>query len=176
MLKRKKHHEQHHDMPEYGVVHVDTCGFDTKELLILELLRCFCLSYAEPLTQGWLSAFKRSEEVLGQVNGPMIAYNVSELLSAVRRERTNQFNFVDPRCKKCSARVFPTELALMSLVRAARMNDGDKMHSAARDVVESGLSSGTIRAGHALATCLNCVRIPGELTQHNMGMSGQRLH
>lgn len=175
-MKHKKQHGKDHDLDRYGVAHVDACGFGPKEILTLELLRYFCLSYAEPLTQGWLSAFKLSETALGQINGPLLAFNVSELLSAVRRERTNQFNFVDPRCLACSVRIFPTELAVMKLVRCAHLDNTKNTLEAARQIVEGGQTTDTIEAGHALASCLECIKMTKQFSATHPVASSRHIH
>lgn len=155
-------------------VHVDTCGFDAKEMLVLELMRYFCLSYAEPITQGWLSAFSRAQGVLGQEEGAVLACHVSDLLSAVRRERKTQFNFVDPRCEHCVVRVFPTELALILLLRSARAANGDTMQSIARELVGDAEISETMGNGRALAGCLHRVSLGAPGVWH--APASNRIH
>lgn len=176
MNRRIRHHLPDHELGDMPTVHIDTCAFDDKEMVVLVLLRYFCLSYATPMTQGWLSAFKHAEEILGPIEGPMLAHSVSELLNAVRRERTNQFNFVDPRCKECSVRIYPTELAVMKLVRGAHMDDKNSILEAARQIVESDQSPNTIAAGHALGSCLNCIKLSKRFSSYNAPMSSRSLH
>jgi len=165
----------HQAGPDAGrSVHVDACGFDAKEMLVLELMRYFCLSYAEPMTQGWLSAFSRAQGVLGQADGPMLACHVSDLLSAVRRERKTQFNFIDPRCAQCAARVYPTELALILLLRSARQAYPEQMRAIARDVVGDEDADETLGAGHALAGCLIKISLGMPETWH--GAASRAIH
>lgn len=176
MHKPTRHHLSDHGLGDAQTVHIDSCAFNDKELMVLELLRYFCLSYAMPITQGWLSAFKRAESMLGPIEGPMLAYSVSELIAAVRRERTNQFNFVDPRCRDCAMRIYPTELAVMKLVRGAHMDDQESILDAARQIVEGEKWPSTVEAGNALGSCLNCIKLAKRLNSQSSNVTSKYLH
>lgn len=140
-----------------ATVPIEVCGFDEAERLALELIRYFCLYYAAPYTQGNTQAVLRAQSCLGSAQGIVMSEIISDLIEAVRRARTSPFYFGDPRCAKCSARVFPTELAAMSLIRAARQGKGEKMQLAASDLVEQGDPSKTLLAGHRVGSHLDTV-------------------
>lgn len=168
MSRRMKFETPGHVPAAMPTVPIDQCKFNADELIILELIRFFCLSHASPDTQGWLSAFRRAEELFGSLEGPMLAHAASELVRAVQSERTSMFHFVDPRCENCSARIFPVEIAMMKLVRGAHKDDKIKVANAAKFLSEGSKTTETIKASYALGACLDCV----QLTKRFAGVSG----
>lgn len=147
-------------------VDIEDCGFDDSERLTLELIRYFCLHYAAPYTQGNTQALPRAQSLLGTEQGMILSEIISDLIETVRRARTSPFYFGDPRCQKCVLRVFPTELAAMSLIRAARQGEGEKMRQAAQDLVEDSDPTKTLLAGHRVGTHLDTIFLDG-LTGRN---------
>lgn len=141
------------DWAAMGVRNLDECGFDDTELLVLDLLRHFCMAYADPESHAWLGALRQAERHLGS-KGPLLAHSVSEYLNALRSERMRPFNFVDPYCERCAQKIFPTEFSLMMALRGARLHDAELLHTCVLQVVERGQGHSTTLAAHALGASL----------------------
>lgn len=114
-------HEAHGNHPR-GIQTSDI-GMDHIELVVLELVRHFCQTYAEPFSQNWELALHRAAQELGPVDGGRLVISVVELLRAVRIERQTPFAFIDANCKKCADQILPVELHLIMATRFARQQD-----------------------------------------------------
>lgn len=176
MSKAENMWESGHHAIETLTQPIASCGYDEQEMLILELLRYFCLSYAAPQSLGWSNAFKKSRETYGVQDGPALAYAVSEFLNAIRAERSNVFNFVDPRCSRCSTRIFPTEMHIMKLLQGVVGGDDDKLSAAARDITNTLEAPRTVQAGYELVSCLESIKLNNQLKSNNFGATSKRLH
>lgn len=144
----------HHDDPAFGALPIDRFTFDPIELLVLEILRTYCLHFADPNSTGKVAARACATRHLGSASGQQLAAGIADILTAVRAERVRHFNFGDPRCRQCRATIFPTELSLLQLVRAAGSAHPQDMHALAQDVVEGPNAEATLRAAFTLANIL----------------------
>lgn len=176
MPRRMKFDFTNHVPAEMPTVPIVECKFNQDELVILELIRYFCLSYASPQSQGWLSAFTRAEELYGSLEGPMLAHSAGELVRAVQNERSSMFHFVDPRCKGCSARIFPVEIAMMKLVRGAHVDDKKRVKNAADFLAEGNKSINITKASYALGACWDCVQLTKRFASSTPGSSSKHIH
>lgn len=125
--------------------------FDEVELIIIELLRRFCVGFANPESQSWFRAFQRAEIAFGAVNGPAIAFAISEYVMALRNERQSAFHFVDPDCADCAKRIYPTEANMLLLVRSTYLGDRSNARTHMQSLVEDGEGQQLIGCAHALA-------------------------
>jgi hypothetical protein len=116
------HNHQIHRANQRGIRTSDI-GMDNIELVVLELVRHFCQTYAEPLSHNWELALQRAVQELGPLDGGRLVVSVVELLRAVRVERQTPFAFIDANCKKCADEVLPVELHLIMATRFARQQD-----------------------------------------------------
>ena len=116
------------------------------------------MTHAQPEGQSWRHAMQDSAFYLGPEAGLTLALAVSDYLDALRSERREPFNFVDPLCPRCATRVFPAEWAMMSILRGVRRGK--------RDVVDATLATflntdagATRRTANALAACLQDIEL-----------------
>lgn len=121
-------HSNCHDMDdselaELGIMSVAQCELTPLEILVLRLLRQFCLTHARPEGQTWRHAMTDASFHLGAEAGPVLALAASDFLDAVRSERMEPFNFVDPDCPHCSGRIFPAEWSMLAILRGVRHPD-----------------------------------------------------
>ena len=118
------------ELDELGVMQVDQCRLSGTECLVLRLLRRFCLNHVHPETMSWRLALNDAIGSLGAESGPSLALAVSDFLDAIRSERVEPFNFVDPNCAQCARRIFPAEWAMMVILRGLREREHQLVEAA----------------------------------------------
>lgn len=99
---------------------VSAQGYDATEGHVLDLARIFFVSFARPETQLWMKAFARAERIFGAPVGATLAQSVLRMLNAMRAARPHTFNYTDPHCPECSARMTAEEKYLMDTLRDLR--------------------------------------------------------
>lgn len=145
----------HHDVDADTHALVADCGFEPSEHLMLELMRTFCMSFAEPQTLAWDRALERAEFELGEARGAQVACAMARLLRVIRIERQTTFDFINVNCLICCKRIRSTEFTLIQLVRAARTDHADVMKAAALILVQGRSILGLMEAARSLALLLN---------------------
>jgi hypothetical protein len=94
---------------------IESLGLAPIELVILDLVRCFCHGYASRNLAAWEHAFRIADDRLGLADGPILAARVTALIRAMRDERQVHFGFMALGC----CRISEDEEALMALIRAS---------------------------------------------------------
>lgn len=145
----------HHDVDADTHALVADCGFAPSEHLILELMRTFCMSFAEPQTLAWDRALERAEFELGEAQGAQVACAMARLLRVIRIERQTTFDFINVNCSICCKRIRSTEFTLIQLIRAARTDHADVIKAAALILVQGRSILGLMEAARSLALLLN---------------------
>ncbi len=106
--------------------------FEPSELLVLELLRYFCQSYADPDSQAWEKAVTLAEKELGPYDGAWVVNATASFIRAIRYERKAAFEFIVSCCEICRQQVCVTELNALWLIQAARTDNSLAMETAGR--------------------------------------------
>lgn len=166
----------HHDAEADTHVLVDACGFTPSEHLILELMRTFCMSFAEPKTLAWDRALERAEAELGNERGAQIACAMARLLRVVRIERQTRFDFINANCTICRKRIRSSEFTLIQLVRAARIENATVMKAAALILVQGAPILGMMEAARSLGDLLNRFFDEDVNTRQMPGTPRRHLH
>ncbi|MEM1046088.1 MAG: hypothetical protein AAGL24_08050 [Pseudomonadota bacterium] len=153
---------------------VEDCEFSPSECLVLEVMRYFCLAFAEPASFSWDHAITRAQSELGSADGALVACSVAGVLRAIRRERRSRFEFMNAHCATCALRIRNTELSVMRLIRGARLDDIDLMKAAAMVIVEGRSMAGLLAAAHNCGRDLNSL-FPDELAVWHSAPRAVRL-
>ncbi|WP_421783972.1 hypothetical protein [Kiloniella litopenaei] len=145
--------------------------FEPSELLVLDLLRYYCQSYADPDSHAWEKAFVLGEKELGPYDGAWVVNATASYIGTIRHERKTAFEFIVSCCEVCRQQVCVTELNALWLVQAARTGNTLAMETAGRLTLDragywSGLDALLVKARH-LGSVLNEV-FPEE-RQHGQG-------
>lgn len=155
---------------------VADCEFSPSECLVLEVVRYFCLGFAEPASFSWDRAIMRAQSELGSADGALVACSVAAVLRAIRRERRSRFEFMNAHCAACSLRIRNTELSVMRLLRGARLDDIDLMKAAAMVIVEGRSMSGLLAAAHECGRDLNTLFPEEVAVWHSAPRAVRLLH
>src|SRR5262245_6084949 len=78
-----------------GIAHDDlpfaaSMGLGAVELLVLDLVRCYCHGWASGQIAAWSHAFELAEQHLGPIEGPVFAARVVAVMRVLLRERRAQ--------------------------------------------------------------------------------------
>ena len=103
---------------------VTGAGLSQDEVLVLQVLRLFCMTYANPGSHAWEEAFSMSVRELGPQHGRRTAQEVMNCIRALRCTRKTSFDFIDPTCPCCRKMLAHHESHFMRLLKAERANDG----------------------------------------------------
>ncbi|MFP4275061.1 MAG: hypothetical protein ACLFRU_08550 [Paracoccaceae bacterium] len=93
-------------------------GYGARERAVLAVARHYCVSFAAPERQGWISAIAAALEGFGDDQGPHVAVATLAVLQTLRQARRAGFRFNAPDCPACAAFVTGHERLLMSALRA----------------------------------------------------------
>lgn len=151
-------------------------GFDAAEILLIDVIRFVCVSYATGSCAGWDAAHDHAEAALGGLDGPALVAGAVAFLRAVRTERADGFEYMSPTCPRCSQHICQSEIEIMQVVCAARRGDRDAMLGAAAQLARHGKPERIILAGRVLGGLLErCTALQGmtSLTTH---AAAGRLH
>lgn len=94
---------------------IESLGLAPIDLVIVDLVRCFCHGYASGNLASWEHAFRLADERLGLAEGPILAARVSALIRAMRDERQVDFGFMRLGC----SRISEDEEALLALIKTS---------------------------------------------------------
>lgn len=111
------------ELQDTDVMSVAQCGLSRIEILTLRVMRYFCLTHANPKGQSWRQAMQESIFHLGADWGPKLALATSDCLDALRSERVEPFNFIDPDCPQCTDRIFAVEWGVIATLRGLRTHE-----------------------------------------------------
>ncbi|WP_085905477.1 hypothetical protein [Kiloniella majae] len=106
--------------------------FQSSELLVLELLRFYCQSYADPASLAWEKAFALGEKELGPYDGAWVVNATAAFIRTIRNERKASFEFIVSCCEICRQQICVTELNSLWLIQAARTENTLVMETAGR--------------------------------------------
>lgn len=99
-----------------GNFSISQLGFGETDLLLLRIVRVFCIAYCEPQQPYWESAFELARTDFGDRDGPLIANGILRILREMRSSRTSTFRFNNPRCKICSKKITICERLLVETI------------------------------------------------------------
>lgn len=99
-----------------GDVNIAKLAFDETDLLLLRIVRVFCIAYCEPQRPYWESAFELAKADFGDRDGPLIANGILTVLKEMRSSRSSTFRFNNPRCKLCSKKITIYERLLIETI------------------------------------------------------------
>ncbi|WP_020591628.1 hypothetical protein [Kiloniella laminariae] len=111
--------------------------FQPSELLVLDLIRDFCRSYADPGSLAWEQVFEQAEQQLGLYDGAWLVSAVGRLIRTIRKTRKSPFEFIVSCCPDCRRMICTTELNVLWLVQAARRENRMSMETAAVLVLDN---------------------------------------
>lgn len=80
---------------------------------VLQILRLYLQSVAEPGSLAWMAALAGAEEAYDRTYGPQIAVRVLTVMQRVRVSRRSVFDFNSPVCPTCSQIVSEHERRFM---------------------------------------------------------------
>ncbi len=103
---------------------VTGAGLLQEEILVLQMLRLFCVTYANPGSHAWEEAYAMSVRELGSKDGPRVSHEVMNWVRTLRCTRKTSFDFIDPTCPCCRKMLAHHESHFMRLLKAERANDG----------------------------------------------------
>lgn len=103
---------------------VTGAGLLQEEILVLQVLRFFCMTYSNPGSHAWEEAYAMSVRELGSKDGPRVSHEIMNCIRALRCTRKTGFDFIDPTCPCCRMMLAHHESHFMRLLKAERANDG----------------------------------------------------
>lgn len=103
-----------------GEVAVETLCLDPFARLTLVLLRFHFQTFAQPDSQGWLTALRAATVHVGPRAAGPLCYDLVALVQALRHARRSCFNFNRPDCGCCSGWLTVEERQLMQVLSAVR--------------------------------------------------------
>ncbi len=128
-------------------------GLDGFETGLLTVLRHFCVSFAEPRSQGWTHGYGMATHLWGISAGPKAAQAAFYVLDAMQRTRVSMFQYNNPACAVCCARLTANERHMMRMLHAVRRGQSGAARLEAMLLVEGGDSSAMLAAAYNFA-CL----------------------
>ncbi|MES2664461.1 MAG: hypothetical protein V4712_00075 [Pseudomonadota bacterium] len=145
--------------PDHTTPHLDrsatfpvpSVGLDGFELGLLTVLRHFCVSFADPQSQDWMQAYGFATRTWGISAGPKAAQALFTIFDAMRRSRRSVFQYANPACPVCSARLTANERHLMRMLHALRRNRVGEARTEAMLLVEGNDSHEVLAAGYGFA-------------------------
>jgi hypothetical protein len=129
---------------------------------VLQIIRHYCFSYANPATQSWEDGLVTAEVAFGPETGGAIAASTLRVLRAVRAARRSDFGFTNPYCNCCRRKLRNDEALLMGLVGAIRRGDRSGLQGALLILCEGASPGSLLREIEALAD-----RIPSTPMRRN---------
>ena len=120
--------------PEGNERLVDDMGYGPAERALLDLMRLYFLTFADPHSHAWMRTGTIASAHFGHAQGPRIAQALLNVVNAVRLIRSSPFEFSNPECPGCSRILCETERQFMGAL--------------------SGVLSGHMSAAHANAMLL----------------------
>ena len=119
MAQRQKRHQS----PNSNMAVLKT-GFEADECVILHIARYYCFSYMKGSGRYWEDAIDRAVSAFGEKQGAVVAVSVLNVLRNMRASRKTVFNFQNPYCAACSAKLTRSERSLIRTLQCVR--NGDK--------------------------------------------------
>lgn len=126
-------------------------GLDDFETGLLKVLRHFCVSFAEPQSQGWIAGYGTATDLWGISAGPKAAQAVFLVLDAMQRRRVSVFQYNNPACVVCSKRMTGNERHMMQMLHNMRVGKIAKARIDAMLLVEGGDTNTVLVAAYNLA-------------------------
>ncbi|MFN0264601.1 hypothetical protein ACKTEK_12055 [Tepidamorphus sp. 3E244] len=120
----------------------------------LELVRLICVAYSGKRDGAWEVALERAEARHGASGGAQLFAAVRALMAAIRGWRGSCFDFMNPWCAECRLHVTAHELALLSLISAARRGDRPVMTAQAMVVSEGCACEDVVQTAQRLGRVL----------------------
>ena len=111
-------------------------GLDETDLAGLELVRLICVAYSGKQPGAWEFALELAENRFGETDGPALFAAVRCFMATIRSTRASCFDFMNPWCEECSLHVTGHELALLTLIAAAKRQDAATARGQAIVVME----------------------------------------
>ncbi len=154
-------------LPDHTAPHMDrsatfdlaSAGLDGFEQGLLTVLRHFCVSFADPQSQDWMQAFGSATHQWGISTGPKAAQSLFAVFDTMRCTRPSVFEYANPYCAVCCARMTANERHLMRMLHAVRRNRSGEARTEAMLLVEGRDSHDLLAAAFAFA-CLFPVDMP----------------
>lgn len=134
---------------------LEDLGFDDFESGVLAVSRYFLLSYDDPQTHSWHTAFAVAIERWGPDIGLAVAYAVSKLIHVLCVARPD-FRFCDPFSAEARDRVTPDEARLMRMLHHMRRDQTPDARTAVEALTLGQMDPYVIRAGLSLAARFGC--------------------
>jgi hypothetical protein len=121
--------------------------FTTFEEVTLDCLRLVAWSYASGESRAWDTALEFAERHFGAQHGHLVAVRLCGLMRALRVERQTGFTFLSAHCRH----ICNDELAVMSLIKAARQGLDATLQEIGRYVTGRSIAHRTIAAAEWVA-------------------------
>ncbi|MEM8871610.1 MAG: hypothetical protein AAF848_02100 [Pseudomonadota bacterium] len=99
---------------------VHEAGLDLFEVAVLDIMRFYFLSFADPASQGWLRAMHTATTHFKAEAAPIIAFQILAMVQAMRCSRASVFIFSSPVCPECSAMLSDEERHMMAAIHCIR--------------------------------------------------------
>lgn len=142
--------------------HRSKMDFTSFEEVTLDCLRFICWSYSRRDFGTWDEALKFAGANFGPHHGPIIAVRLCGLMHALRVEKRKGFSFLSAFCHH----ICDDELAIMSLIKAARQGHGDTVQEIGRYVTGHSIAHQTVTAAKRLSNAqLEALSMP-ERSKH----------
>jgi hypothetical protein len=175
-------------VPASDIADDDPCGcadrpliadfaLDALDLLLIDVVRFVCISFASGSCSGWEAAHDHAEAALGSLDGPVLVAGVVALLRAVRCERAGRFDYMSPTCPDCRLRISQSEIEVLRVLGAARRGDREAMQGAAALIAgRKGPPERIALAGRALGALLERCTAPQGAGPFVAHAAAGRLH
>lgn len=147
---------------------VDDFNFDHQELAILDIIRHISCSLATPDYEGLQKSLECAHQLWSPNQSKRIVESVNSLLGIMRATRTRAFDFIVADCPECSRRICQSELQIMMLLREGRLNDIDRLASAAQLVIGAGEHGNLMLAAKVLGSLIDEYAHQGHATEKPM--------
>ena len=99
---------------------LEDLGADPFDRLTLRLMRWHFQGFADPSSQGWLSALRVATVCLGREKAPLVCYDIVALVEVIRANRQSNFRFNPDGCNDCRQWATPEERRILALMEALR--------------------------------------------------------
>lgn len=142
---------------------VAALGLDARERAVLDILRHYCVSFAAPAREGWVTAIRAALDAFGEARGPHVAVAALAALQVLRRTRASGFRFNTPDCPDCAGFVTGHERLLIAALRAAAAGR-DEAARAHADLLCEGNGGGRVAAALSVLAETARIRAPAPLS------------
>lgn len=129
-------------------------GLSARETTVLQIARCFFQSFAQPASQGWLTAHRVAAAEIPADHAPATLCATLEMVQGLRVSRRSIFRFSNPYCAACGNILTAHERLLMASLAEFVSGRPEEAQRHATLLCEGNCMDEFLSGCEALARCI----------------------